>query len=53
MTEKTLAMCRTSGYRFFNYLETKGIQSPGAITPEIIKEFHIKDEHATPESKNA
>lgn len=53
MAEKTIAMCRASGYRFFNYLKTMGVQSPDAITPEIIKEFHVKDEHATPESKNA
>lgn len=53
MAEKTIAMCRASGYRFFNYLKTTGVQSPDAITPEIIKEFHVKDEHATPESKNA
>ena len=53
MAEKTLAMCRASGYRFFNFLATKGIQSPEAITPEIVKEFHAKDKHATPESKNA
>lgn len=53
MAEKTLTMCRASGYRFFNFLATKGIQSPEAITPEIVKEFHVKDKHATPESKNA
>lgn len=53
MTEKTLAMCRASGYRFFNYLKITGVQSSDAITSETIKEFHVKDEHATPESKNA
>ena len=53
MTEKTLAMCRASGCRFFNYLKITGVQSPDAITSETIKEFHVKDEHATPESKNA
>jgi site-specific recombinase XerD len=53
LSEKTLIMCRSAGYRLFKFLDSKGVCSPSEITPELLKEFHNTDEHATPESKNA
>ena len=53
MANSTLDMCRASGYNFFAYLDKSGIESPGEITPEVIKNFHNQDSHSSPESKNA
>jgi len=50
---KTLIMCRAAGYRLFQFLHSKGVCEPREITPELVKEFHNADKHATPESKNA
>jgi site-specific recombinase XerD len=53
LSDKTLVMCRSAGYRLFKFLDSKGVSEPSEITPEFLKEFHNSDEHATPESKNA
>ena len=53
LAKTTLTMCRSAGCRFFKFLDFKGISAPQEITPEIVKEFHNADRHATPESKNA
>lgn len=52
MSAKTLSMCSAAGSRFFQYLETDGIDSPEAITPQAVAAFHNQDAHSTPESKN-
>ena len=51
--ESTLVMCRSSCVRFFAFLEKKGVACAGEITPQLVKEFHSTDPHATPESRNA
>jgi site-specific recombinase XerD len=53
LSPQTLIMCRSAGYRLFSFLDSKGICNPSKITPELVKEFHNTDKHATPESKNA
>lgn len=49
----TLMMIRSSCVRFFLFLDSKGVGSPAAITPTLVKEFHDTDIHATPRAKNA
>jgi len=49
----TLMMIRSSCVRFFLLLDSKGVGSPAAITPALVKEFHDTDIHATPHAKNA
>jgi site-specific recombinase XerD len=53
LSPKTLTSCRSAGYRLFQFLNSKGVGSPDEITPEIVKEFHNTDKHATPLGKNA
>ena len=52
-TKSTLAMCRCAGYRFFKFLDYRGIHNPNEISPALVKEFHNTEKHSTPESKNA
>ena len=49
----TVNMYRSSCLRFLKYLDQKDIKCCAAISPEIIKEFHISDPHSTAEAKNA
>ena len=49
----TIAMQRSSNLRFCRYLNGIGIQHFNDVTPEIVKEFNLQDEHGTPEGKAA
>lgn len=49
----TVHMYRSSCMRFLRYLDLVGITAWDRITPEIIKDFHLSDPHATPEARNA
>lgn len=51
--ESTVTMYETAIVRFSKYLVLQGLTSYSDLTPEIIKQFHVQDEHATPEAKNA
>ena len=52
LSRSTLKTGRLAGCRFFGFLDSKGVNSPQEITPEIVKEFHNTDKHSTPGSKN-
>jgi integrase len=49
----TLMMIRSSCVRFFRFVDSKGVFTPDAITPSLVKEFHDTDFHVTPEARNA
>ena len=49
----TIAMQRSSNLRFCRYLNGIGIRHFNDVTPEIVKEFNMQDEHGTPEGKAA
>lgn len=49
----TIAMQRSSNLRFCRYLNGIGIRCFNEVTPEIVKEFNLRDEHGTPEGKAA
>ncbi len=49
----TIAMQRSSNLRFCKYLNDIGIKHFNDVTPEIVKEFNLQDEHRTPEGKAA
>ena len=51
--ESTVTMYETALVRFSKYLVLQGLTSYSDLTPEIIKQFHVQDEHSTPEAKNA
>ena len=53
LAHTTLKSCRLAGYRFFSFLDSRGIYEPGEITPELVKEFHNTDKHTTNLGKNA
>jgi len=53
LANSTLRMCRSSCTRFFSFLDSKGILNTNEITPDLVKEFHVKDIHSTTEGKNA
>ena len=52
-SKSTLDMCRSSCLRLLEYLASGGVGAWDEVTPETLKEFHLKDPHSTPESKNA
>ena len=52
-SNSTLDMIRSSITRFCNIVHSFGVRSYKDITADIIKRFNIKDEHKTPEGKNA
>lgn len=49
----TLGMIHNSCSRFIVYLDNHSIVSEKGITPEVIKEFQVQDNHSTVEGKNA
>ena len=49
----TLDMIRNSCSRFIVFLDNCGITGEKEITPEVIKDFQIQDNHSTVEGKNA
>ena len=49
----TLDMIRNSCSRFIVFLDKHNIVSEKGITPEIIKDFQVQDNHSTVEGKNA
>ncbi|MCR5747741.1 MAG: tyrosine-type recombinase/integrase [Lachnospiraceae bacterium] len=49
----TISMQRASNLRFCRYLNDIGIQHFNDVTPEIVKDFNLQDEHETPEGKAA
>lgn len=49
----TIAMQKSSNLRFCGYLSGNGIHSFKEVTPEIVKEFNLQDEHGTAEGKAA
>ena len=51
--ESTVTMYETALVRFSKYLVSHGLTSYADLTPEIIKQFHVQDEHSTPSAKNA
>ncbi len=51
--ESTVAMYETAIVRFSKYLVLQGLISYSDLTPGIIKQFHVQDEHSTPDAKNA
>ena len=53
LAKTTLTKCRAAGYRFFRFLDLKGIRCANEITPELVKLFHNTDKHTNPRSKNA
>jgi len=53
LAKSTLDMYKSSCLRLLEYLTAKGICSWGAITPEVLKEFHRQDPHSTSEARNA
>ena len=51
--QSTIAMQKSSNMRFCNYLIQRDLISFDEVTPEIIKEFNLRDKHSTPEGKAA
>ena len=49
----TLQMDSSACTRFLLFLQSKNITDAGALTPRIIKEYHVQAKHRTAESKNA
>lgn len=49
----TIAMQRSSNLRFCRYLNSIALHGFNEITPEIVKEFNLQDDHDTPEGKAA
>lgn len=49
----TIAMHKSSNLRFCRYLNGIDIRSFKEVTPEIVKEFNLQDEHGTAEGKAA
>ncbi len=49
----TISMQKSSNLRFCRYLDGIGIQRFEEVTPEILKEFNLQDEHGTAEGKAA
>jgi len=39
--------------RFLLFLQSKNIEDPALITPEIVKDYHSQSQHKTPEGRNA
>ena len=39
--------------RFLLFLQSKNIEDPALITPEIVKDYHAQSQHQTPEGRNA
>jgi len=46
-------MIHSSYSRFIVFLDNHGIVSEKRITPEVIKDFQVQDNHSTVEGKNA
>lgn len=53
MGDSTIAMDRSSNLRFLRYLHMQGVRKFEDTTPELIKSFHLQDDHASPAGKNA
>lgn len=53
MGDSTIAMDRSSNLRFVKYLHMQGVRKFEDTTPELIKAFHLQDDHASPAGKNA
>ena len=49
----TLQMDEIACVRFLHFLQTRGIDDPAYITPEIIKAYHVQAKHRTTKGKNA
>lgn len=49
----TIAMHRSSNLRFCKYLLKIGINSYADITPDVLNDFNLQDEHSTSEGKAA
>ena len=49
----TIAMQRSSNLRFCRYLNSIALHGFNEVTPEIVKEFNLQDDHDTPEGKAA
>jgi site-specific recombinase XerD len=48
----SIELIRSSCVRFFRFIDSKGINSPDAITPQLVKDFHNIDPHKTPRAAN-
>lgn len=51
--KSTLVMDRSAIRRFVEFIDSRGCTSVAAINAEMIKAFHLADEHRTAEGKNA
>jgi len=49
----TLQMDAIACTRFLRFLQSRGIEDPAFMRPEIIKAYHVQAKHRTPEGKNA
>lgn len=49
----TLQMDERACVRFLHFIQTRGIDDPAYLTPELIKAYHVQARHRTPEGKNA
>jgi len=49
----TLVMIRNSCSRFLTFLDSNGVFGENGITPKVIKDFQVQDNHSTVEGKNA
>jgi len=52
-SSSTLDMIRNSCSRFIAYLDNQGIINENGVTPEVINNFQVQDNHSTVEGKNA
>jgi len=39
--------------RFLSFLHSKDITDPSFITPEVVKDYHVRSQHRTPQGRNA
>jgi site-specific recombinase XerD len=46
-------MIRNSCSRFLTFLDSNGVFGENGITPKVIKDFQVQDNHSTVEGKNA
>ena len=49
----TIAMQRSSNLRFCRYLRAAGINRFSEVTPAVLRDFNLQDNHRTPEGKAA
>ena len=53
LSQSSLAIIRSTCARFFGFMDANGVNSPDAITPSLVKEFHNTLSSAAPTTSKA